>query len=169
MPSRDVGFLRPGASWRLALVFLLVLAWGCTASKNTDAQEAPGRSGCFRCHEESLRAQPVHKRHSHTGLRCLQCHSYPQDKGHGGLKGNTCLNCHNLREFPLGSADKLVWFDHARHMKTYPCKTCHMRIFQMKRGSTPITMKAMRQGLYCGGCHNGKTAFSLRHCSRCHQ
>lgn len=68
-----------------------------------------------------------------------------------------------------------VVFDHAKHKEAgTACGDCHDSLFQKKAGSTDtdnaLTMKALRQGKFCGTCHNGKQAFTARrNCKKCHQ
>ncbi|MFQ5847515.1 MAG: cytochrome c3 family protein [Candidatus Methylomirabilales bacterium] len=67
-----------------------------------------------------------------------------------------------------------VTFSHAFHKeKLGKCSACHTKVFKMKRGKsgTP-TMAAMKEGKFCGACHNGKVAFSVKefkNCKRCHK
>jgi c(7)-type cytochrome triheme protein len=42
----------------------------------------------------------------------------------------------------------------------------------MKKGGDDITMAAMKDGKFCGGCHDGKTAFAAtaaENCAKCHK
>jgi len=62
-------------------------------------------------------------------------------------------------------------FDHQKHLAAgNACEACHEKIFTKKKGSTPpMKMKAMRDGKYCGTCHNGTKAFTVKHsCVKCH-
>ncbi|RMF94265.1 MAG: hypothetical protein D6736_00335 [Nitrospinota bacterium] len=71
-----------------------------------------------------------------------------------------------------------VIFSHKLHVeeKGLKCKNCHIKIFQMKRGKTEkkkgkITMAAMGKGQFCGACHNGSKAFTVKdkaNCTKCH-
>ncbi|MDH5762976.1 MAG: cytochrome c3 family protein [Nitrospinota bacterium] len=68
-----------------------------------------------------------------------------------------------------------VVFDHAKHTNAgVGCGDCHDALFPKKKGATDagnaLTMKALRQGKYCGSCHNGKQAFSAsKNCKQCHR
>ncbi len=66
-----------------------------------------------------------------------------------------------------------VIFDGKIHAdKGLACDSCHPAIFQMKKGSTNITMAGMNAGKYCGVCHNGSIAFNsgdAANCSKCHK
>ena len=62
-------------------------------------------------------------------------------------------------------------FPHWVHRLRFKCYVCHDAIFQMKVGVNPVTMDAIREGKFCGTCHDGKTAFtvSFETCGRCHR
>jgi c(7)-type cytochrome triheme protein len=66
-------------------------------------------------------------------------------------------------------ADHLApaYFPHWVHRIKYKCYACHDALFPMGRGATP-TMAAMATGASCGACHNGKLAFGVDMCHRCH-
>jgi c(7)-type cytochrome triheme protein len=68
-----------------------------------------------------------------------------------------------------GGTDHLAaaYFPHWVHRIKYKCYACHDDLFPMQRGATP-TMAAMAKGTSCGACHNGKVAFGLDACQRCH-
>lgn len=66
-----------------------------------------------------------------------------------------------------------VTFSHDKHKEKFPkCTACHTKVFKMKKGqSGTLTMAAMGEGKFCGACHDGKTAFSVKdkaNCDRCH-
>ena len=60
-----------------------------------------------------------------------------------------------------------AYFPHWVHRIKYKCYACHDDLFPMQRGPNP-TMAAMAKGTSCGACHNGKAAFGLDTCQRCH-
>jgi c(7)-type cytochrome triheme protein len=62
-------------------------------------------------------------------------------------------------------------FPHWVHRMNFKCYVCHEAIFQMKEGADDISMDEVREGKYCGVCHNGKTAFQVTFetCPRCHR
>lgn len=60
-----------------------------------------------------------------------------------------------------------AYFPHWVHRIAYKCYACHDDLFPMRRGATP-TMAAMARGESCGACHNGKVAFGVDTCHRCH-
>ncbi|MCB2181564.1 MAG: hypothetical protein KQH63_06035 [Desulfobulbaceae bacterium] len=63
-----------------------------------------------------------------------------------------------------------VVFSHQSHRKEFTCRVCHIELeFSMKRGETGITREDYLDGLYCGACHNGDIAFSVKYsCNLCH-
>jgi len=75
-------------------------------------------------------------------------------------------------EFAGGPMGKVV-FDGKTHAdKGAKCNDCHTKIFQMKKGTTKITMAAMNKGETCGVCHDGKKAFASsdpKNCKTCHK
>ncbi len=60
-----------------------------------------------------------------------------------------------------------AYFPHWVHRLRYKCYACHDGLFSMQRGANP-TMAAMARGESCGACHNGKIAFAVDMCQRCH-
>ncbi len=60
-----------------------------------------------------------------------------------------------------------VVFPHKPHTEWLGCPNCHTGIFQMAKGTDPITMEKINAGQYCGVCH-GKVAFAATTCGRCH-
>ncbi|MEK6743039.1 MAG: c(7)-type cytochrome triheme domain-containing protein [Nitrospirota bacterium] len=73
--------------------------------------------------------------------------------------------------WPGGGAGK-VTFDGTKHAKIH-CDACHIAgLFKTKKGADIMTMDAMKQGKFCGVCHNGKKAFSTtepKDCHKCHK
>lgn len=72
-----------------------------------------------------------------------------------------------------------VVFNHWLHRAEYTCRLCHVDLgFAMEAGTTGITEDDNNNGLYCGGCHDGKEAFGpegkdimgnvSKNCYRCH-
>jgi c(7)-type cytochrome triheme protein len=67
-----------------------------------------------------------------------------------------------------------VVFPHWAHRAKYTCRVCHFELqFNMRRGDSGITRAGNLAGHYCGTCHNGKIAFTVkdgqpRNCERCH-
>ncbi len=61
-------------------------------------------------------------------------------------------------------------FPHWFHRVRFRCSACHPSVFAMKAGANPVTMDAMRGGLFCAKCHSGQTAWAIGFevCVRCH-
>lgn len=62
-------------------------------------------------------------------------------------------------------------FPHWIHRMQFKCAACHDELFKMKAGANLVTMDEMREGHWCGACHNGKVAFETSNfdsCPRCH-
>jgi c(7)-type cytochrome triheme protein len=75
--------------------------------------------------------------------------------------------------FPGGTAGP-VTFDGTTHAKKrLNCDACHTAgLFQTKKGVDKMAMAVMKEGKYCGACHNGRKAFAMgdnANCKRCHQ
>lgn len=72
---------------------------------------------------------------------------------------------------PMGK----VTFDGKSHAdKGAKCADCHTKpkLFEMKKGKDKLTMKDMNEGKFCGACHDGKKAFSVKtpgDCAKCHK
>jgi c(7)-type cytochrome triheme protein len=68
-----------------------------------------------------------------------------------------------------------VIFDGKAHAAiNLKCADCHSKpkLFEMKKGGDKITMAAMNGGKFCGACHDGKRAFSVKapaDCVQCHK
>lgn len=67
-----------------------------------------------------------------------------------------------------------VVFPHWSHRTRYTCRVCHTELdFAMKSGGSGITRQQYLAGKFCGYCHDGVTAFTVkdgegRQCDRCH-
>jgi c(7)-type cytochrome triheme protein len=65
-------------------------------------------------------------------------------------------------------------FSHKAHKSAgNVCNDCHDGIFKKKKGSADegnaMTMKSLREGKFCGTCHDGAKAFSVKgNCKKCH-
>ena len=78
-------------------------------------------------------------------------------------------------EFKGGGNGKVVFDGKAHADQGLKCPDCHVKpkLFEMKKGTSKITMAAMNDGKFCGSCHNaGKKAFSVKapdDCAKCHK
>jgi len=91
------------------------------------------------------------------------------------------LSAGNVMAVPSGKTVEFassmgkVTFDGKTHAgKGLQCADCHTKpkLFEMKKGSDKITMAAMNEGKFCGACHDGKKAFSVKapaDCAKCHK
>ncbi|OKY74694.1 MAG: hypothetical protein BM485_12710 [Desulfobulbaceae bacterium DB1] len=62
-----------------------------------------------------------------------------------------------------------VTFRHWTHRGLYTCRLCHVDLeFSQQANGTGILEEDNKNGMYCGACHNGKEAFGLETCTRCH-
>lgn len=68
------------------------------------------------------------------------------------------------------SGVKPVSFSHWTHRTRFTCRVCHTELeFDMAVSVTEITCGDIRDGRYCGACHNGKLAFAQQeNCAYCH-
>ena len=77
-------------------------------------------------------------------------------------------------EFAGGDKGKVA-FDAKTHAdKGLKCPDCHTKpkLFEMKKGKSGITKAAINDGKFCGTCHDGKKAFSVKaeaDCGKCHK
>jgi c(7)-type cytochrome triheme protein len=134
----------------------------------------------------------------HLGMfKCADCHTktfaFKAGAKHFAMadmeKGKSCGSCHNGKEAftAAGNCDTChkgfkpatitfkneggeVKFSHDFHLGMYKCADCHTKLFPFKAGVKKATMTLMEGGNSCGGCHNGKDAFSVKgDCEKCHK
>lgn len=75
--------------------------------------------------------------------------------------------------FPGGAGGPVI-FDGSKHEgKGMHCDVCHTSgLFQTKKGADKMTMALMKDGKFCGFCHNGKKGFAMgdpANCAKCHK
>jgi len=82
-----------------------------------------------------------------------------------------------MNNFSVNRNIAAVVFPHWLHRSKYTCRVCHVDIgFAMETNETRVTGDDIKDGEYCGACHNGKIAFSsgarnklgVKNCYRCH-
>ncbi|UFS70360.1 hypothetical protein LPW11_21140 [Geomonas sp. RF6] len=79
-----------------------------------------------------------------------------------------------MRSASLRSGMQPVVFSHWSHRARFTCRVCHQELgFSMRSGDTGITREEYLAGKYCGYCHDGATAFTVkdapqRQCDKCH-
>lgn len=62
-----------------------------------------------------------------------------------------------------------VVFPHWFHRIRFRCKVCHADLgFKFKAGGNDINMYKIIEGKFCGACHNGNVAWSVKNCILCH-
>ncbi len=138
---------------------------------------------CKGCHPTiyRYRAEASDMKAIDSGESCGVCH------GSVAVPTAACFRCH-LSMAPSGGVtakleNDIVFrrdsaagpasfppsvFSHWVHRIRYTCATCHPDPFEMKAGTTAISMDAIQRGEQCGLCHNGRAAFGLSECTLCH-
>lgn len=120
---------------------------------------------CKACHNDAMK-KGVHYTMAQMdhGKSCGQCHN-----GKQAFALAKCTVCHKVKDITFKVKETgPVLFKHAVHLqKKSDCSACHNKLF--KTGHNPrVSMNAMEKGKSCGSCHNGKKAFALSECSKCH-
>lgn len=72
-------------------------------------------------------------------------------------------------EFDGKTQGKVIFDGKAHADKGYKCADCHTKpkLFAMKKA--PLKMDDMKAGNSCGACHDGKKAFNVTDCTKCHK
>jgi c(7)-type cytochrome triheme protein len=83
----------------------------------------------------------------------------------GGAPGDLVLDRNST-----ASGVPAVVFPHWAHRVRFRCYACHPDPFAMESGANPISMDRLKEGQFCGRCHDGRTAFAVGFdtCTRCH-
>lgn len=62
-----------------------------------------------------------------------------------------------------------VIFSHWFHRIRFRCSVCHTEIgFKMRAGSNRISMAKIKDGKFCGACHDNNIAWGPENCHLCH-
>jgi c(7)-type cytochrome triheme protein len=62
-----------------------------------------------------------------------------------------------------------VIFPHWFHRIRYKCNVCHTEIgIKMRSGANDIRMADIKDGKFCGACHNNQIAWGTEKCDLCH-
>jgi len=122
---------------------------------------------CRVCHPKLFAAGP-NKRTSmaqmERGASCGACHN-----GKKASPLNNCSTCHPTKEITYQvKATGPTIFSHNSHLAVSRCDSCHPKLYTPSRNNKRSTMAAMEKGASCGACHNGKQAFAVKECLRCH-
>ncbi|MEI7817691.1 MAG: cytochrome c3 family protein [Desulfuromonadales bacterium] len=127
-------------------------------------------AGCDSCHPKLYSPTQLNKRVGmaamEKGRSCGACHNAKV-----AFSVKECSKCHPVRElvFEEKSAGN-VTFSHKLHSGLYTCADCHTPLYQTTRSAVRVSMPEMEKGKSCGGCHDGKTAFSVKEkCEVCHK
>jgi c(7)-type cytochrome triheme protein len=142
---------------------------------------------CQSCHPAIYRTRQPSKTSMaeiQAGESCGVCH------GKVAFGPEVCERCHEALQMPedriaprlatdlvlprdsaAGAEEEFPHsiFAHWKHRIRYLCVDCHPAPFTMKRGADKITMRAIQQGEFCGECHDGRQAFGVVQCTRCHR
>lgn len=60
-------------------------------------------------------------------------------------------------------------FPHWFHRIRFKCNVCHTEIgFKMRAGANNILMADIKDGKFCGACHNSQIAWGPENCDLCH-
>ena len=74
-----------------------------------------------------------------------------------------------INNYSDGAGMRPAIFPHWFHRVRFRCKVCHADLgFKFKAGGNDINMYKIIEGKYCGACHNGKVAWSVKNCILCH-
>jgi c(7)-type cytochrome triheme protein len=137
---------------------------------------------CESCHPTiyKYRDQPTTMQQISEGRSCGVCH------GSVAFPSSACHRCHPMmpasdpvadtlgvdivfsRDSSAGSGFPPAVFPHWIHRVRYRCSACHPAPFAHERGGTEIDKAEMQSGATCGLCHDGREAFALFDCNRCH-
>jgi len=127
---------------------------------------------CMSCHNGkvvSITGKRVSMDRMEDGQSCGVCHN---GKTAFTVAGN-CSRCHKGFKPPdltFRNEGGDVRFSHELHLGMYKCPDCHTGRFPFRTGVKHFRMNEMEAGSSCGGCHNGKDAFSVKeNCDKCHK
>jgi c(7)-type cytochrome triheme protein len=72
-------------------------------------------------------------------------------------------------EFDEKTNGKVIFDGKAHADAGSKCADCHSKpkLFEMKK--VPLKMDDMKAGKSCGACHDGKKAFGVSECAKCHK
>lgn len=132
--------------------------------------EAVG-SNCEACHNKIYNIV-TKKNPTYTmadmqkGKSCGTCHDGKQ----AFSVDKDCMSCHSGDVTWENDNIGITRFSHSIHLDMeYSCDKCHPDLFKAKKNGQKMSMDAMGKGKYCGVCHDGDTAFSVKEeCTSCH-
>ncbi len=122
---------------------------------------------CRACHPKLFAAgrnKQTSMAQMEKGVSCGACHN-----GKQASALNNCSTCHPTKEITYRvKATGPTVFSHNSHLAVSGCGSCHPKLYAPTRNNKRISMAAMAKGASCGACHNGKQAFSVKECAKCH-
>jgi c(7)-type cytochrome triheme protein len=127
-------------------------------------------AGCGKCHPKLYSVSQKNKRVGmaamEKGKSCGACHNSNQ-----AFSVKECSKCHPVQELIFEDKDLgNIRFSHKFHTALYTCADCHTKLFKTTRSKVKVSMQEMEKGKSCGGCHDGKTAFTVKEkCDTCHR
>ena len=121
---------------------------------------------CKSCHDSGGSGKPrvvYTMADMERGKSCGKCHNGGQAFALG-----RCTGCHKVQEITFQVKETgPVRFSHARHLRSMQCDACHNKIYRLG-SNRHVSMAAMEKGKSCGACHDGKEAFAVARCQKCH-
>jgi len=124
-------------------------------------------NNCRACHDVLFNLKK--KRHylmadMEKGKSCGACHN-----GTKAFALSECARCHQTRDVVYKvKATGPTRFSHKAHTEFSGCGTCHPKLYAANRKNRRVGMAEMQKGKSCGACHNGKQAFAVKECLKCH-
>ncbi len=159
------------ARWVADMAYLPSDATGVVEFSHYSHLEVLGRD-CTTCHNrifhiEAGKNPPVTMGEMEQGKSCGTCH----DGERTFAVSANCQFCHPTRPVTLAVPDVGdVSFSHEAHTSILGCSNCHPALFRPTTDNPPVSMTEMAEGMSCGACHDGSTAFSVEeNCDFCHQ
>jgi c(7)-type cytochrome triheme protein len=133
-------------------------------SHNDHLKQKKIRNNCKSCHKESSNKIPkATMAQMEKGASCGACHN-----GKKAFTLSNCVGCHKVKQVALQAGDfGGITFSHRDHATKQRCENCHTKVYRTGK-NPPVGMAAMKSGKSCGACHNGKSAFGLDKCAKCH-
>ncbi len=120
---------------------------------------------CGTCHTAGKSKKHYTMADMYKGQSCGACHN-----GKQAFDAHECSKCHQVKEVVYQVKETgPTHFSHKQHLaKVKDCSACHTKLYKTGKNPT-VTMAEMNKGKSCGACHNGKRAFGVDKCSKCHR
>lgn len=119
---------------------------------------------CKACHNSNMQKNVRYSMADmEKGKSCGMCHN-----GKNAFALAKCTQCHKVKDMVYKVKETgPVAFSHVKHLKGMQCNSCHSQLYKTGRNAT-VSMANMEKGKSCGACHNGKKAFAVAECVKCH-